>query len=80
MVLGIESSCDETGAGLVRLTADGVELLGQSLASSQDQHARFGGVVPEIAVAGPPGGNDLDGAAVRSTPPGSGTPMSTRSR
>jgi N6-L-threonylcarbamoyladenine synthase len=49
VVLGIESSCDETGAGLVRLTDDGVELLGHTLASSQDQHARFGGVVPEIA-------------------------------
>ncbi|MEO5832294.1 MAG: tRNA (adenosine(37)-N6)-threonylcarbamoyltransferase complex transferase subunit TsaD, partial [Nakamurella sp.] len=49
VVLGLESSCDETGVGLVRLTSDGVELLGQSVASSQDQHSRFGGVVPEIA-------------------------------
>ncbi len=49
VVLGIESSCDETGAGLVRITSDGVELLGHELASSQDEHARFGGVVPEIA-------------------------------
>ncbi|MEU5765427.1 tRNA (adenosine(37)-N6)-threonylcarbamoyltransferase complex transferase subunit TsaD [Streptomyces asoensis] len=45
IVLGIESSCDETGAGLVR---DG-RLLGQAVASSMDEHARFGGVVPEIA-------------------------------
>ncbi|MBL1093503.1 MULTISPECIES: tRNA (adenosine(37)-N6)-threonylcarbamoyltransferase complex transferase subunit TsaD [Streptomyces] len=45
VVLGIESSCDETGAGLVR---DG-RLLGQAVASSMDEHARFGGVVPEIA-------------------------------
>jgi N6-L-threonylcarbamoyladenine synthase len=45
VVLGIETSCDETGVGLVR---DGV-LLGQALASSMDEHARFGGVVPEIA-------------------------------
>ena len=45
VVLGIETSCDETGVGLV---ADGV-LLGQALASSMDEHARFGGVVPEIA-------------------------------
>ncbi|MCD9141088.1 tRNA (adenosine(37)-N6)-threonylcarbamoyltransferase complex transferase subunit TsaD [Streptomyces albireticuli] len=45
MVLGIESSCDETGAGLVQ---DG-KLLGHSVASSMDEHARFGGVVPEIA-------------------------------
>ncbi|MBS44482.1 MAG: tRNA (adenosine(37)-N6)-threonylcarbamoyltransferase complex transferase subunit TsaD [Nocardioides sp.] len=45
VVLGIESSCDETGVGLVR---DG-ELLGDALASSIDEHVRFGGVVPEIA-------------------------------
>ncbi|MEU3460706.1 tRNA (adenosine(37)-N6)-threonylcarbamoyltransferase complex transferase subunit TsaD [Streptomyces sp. NPDC006733] len=45
VVLGIESSCDETGVGLVR---DGV-LLGHAVASSMDAHARYGGVVPEIA-------------------------------
>jgi N6-L-threonylcarbamoyladenine synthase len=45
IVLGIETSCDETGVGLVR---DGV-LLGQALASSMEEHVRFGGVVPEIA-------------------------------
>jgi tRNA N6-adenosine threonylcarbamoyltransferase len=44
-VLGIETSCDETGIGVVR---DG-ELLGAALASSVDEHARFGGVVPEVA-------------------------------
>jgi N6-L-threonylcarbamoyladenine synthase len=49
VVLGIESSCDETGAGLVRITDGAPELLGHALASSQDEHARFGGVVPEIA-------------------------------
>ncbi|MET3804828.1 N6-L-threonylcarbamoyladenine synthase [Nakamurella sp. UYEF19] len=49
VILGIESSCDETGAGLVRLTDSGPELLGHEIASSSDQHARFGGVVPEIA-------------------------------
>jgi N6-L-threonylcarbamoyladenine synthase len=49
VLMGIESSCDETGVGLVRLT-DGVpELLGHALASSAQEHARFGGVVPEIA-------------------------------
>lgn len=49
-VLGIESSCDETGVGVVRLAADGtVELLADAVASSVDEHARFGGVVPEIA-------------------------------
>lgn len=49
VLLGIESSCDETGVGLVRLTGGAPELLGQALASSADEHARFGGVVPEIA-------------------------------
>ncbi|MCF1592235.1 tRNA (adenosine(37)-N6)-threonylcarbamoyltransferase complex transferase subunit TsaD [Streptomyces muensis] len=45
IVLGIESSCDETGAGLVR----GGRLLGHAVASSMEEYARFGGVVPEIA-------------------------------
>jgi N6-L-threonylcarbamoyladenine synthase len=45
LVLGIETSCDETGAGLVR----GHELLADAIASSDDEHARFGGVVPEVA-------------------------------
>ncbi|WP_019852900.1 tRNA (adenosine(37)-N6)-threonylcarbamoyltransferase complex transferase subunit TsaD [Actinopolyspora mortivallis] len=50
IVLGIETSCDETGAGLVRLEPDGsVRLLADAVASSVDEHARFGGVVPEIA-------------------------------
>ncbi len=45
VVVGIETSCDETGVGVVR---DG-ELIGDALASSMDAHARFGGVVPEVA-------------------------------
>ncbi len=45
LVLGIETSCDETGVGLVR----GRTLLADSVASSVDEHARFGGVVPEVA-------------------------------
>ena len=52
IVLGIESSCDETGVGLVRLPerpGGSLELLGQALASSSELHARFGGVVPEVA-------------------------------
>ncbi|GAA4540522.1 tRNA (adenosine(37)-N6)-threonylcarbamoyltransferase complex transferase subunit TsaD [Amycolatopsis samaneae] len=50
IIMGIESSCDETGVGLVRLHDDGtVELLADEVASSVDQHARFGGVVPEVA-------------------------------
>jgi len=45
LVLGIETSCDETGVGIVR----GETLLVDAIASSVDEHARFGGVVPEIA-------------------------------
>jgi tRNA N6-adenosine threonylcarbamoyltransferase len=45
LVLGIETSCDETGAGLVR----GRSLLADVIASSVEEHARFGGVVPEVA-------------------------------
>jgi tRNA N6-adenosine threonylcarbamoyltransferase len=45
LVLGIESSCDETGIGLVR----GHQLLADAVASSVAEHARFGGVVPEVA-------------------------------
>ncbi|GAA3620079.1 tRNA (adenosine(37)-N6)-threonylcarbamoyltransferase complex transferase subunit TsaD [Microlunatus ginsengisoli] len=45
LVLGIESSCDETGIGIVR----GTELLANEVASSVEQHVRFGGVVPEVA-------------------------------
>jgi N6-L-threonylcarbamoyladenine synthase len=45
VVLGIESSCDETGVGIVR----GTSLLANVISSSMDEHARFGGVVPEIA-------------------------------
>src|SRR5258707_6954996 len=45
LVLGIETSCDETGVGIVR----GTTLLADALASSVDLHARFGGVVPEVA-------------------------------
>src|SRR5947199_9757938 len=50
IVLGIETSCDETGVGVVRLADDGgVELLANEVASSVDEHARYGGVVPEVA-------------------------------
>ena len=45
LVLGIETSCDETGVGIVR----GGTLLANVIASSMEEHARFGGVVPEIA-------------------------------
>ncbi|BAV88811.1 TsaD/Kae1/Qri7 protein [Rothia aeria] len=45
LVLGIESSCDETGIGIVR----GSKLLTNTISSSMEEHVRFGGVIPEIA-------------------------------
>jgi N6-L-threonylcarbamoyladenine synthase len=49
-ILAIETSCDETGVGIARLEPDGtVTLLADEVASSVDEHVRFGGVVPEIA-------------------------------
>lgn len=60
-IMGIESSCDETGVGIVASTATTVEgatggddaaqleIVANKVASSMEQHARFGGVVPEIA-------------------------------
>ena len=76
LVLGIETSCDETGAGLVR----GHELLADAVASSVAEHARFGGVVPEVASrahleAHGPGGGPGAGHGR-----GAGWPTWTRSR
>ncbi|MEY5018370.1 MAG: hypothetical protein RJB54_288 [Actinomycetota bacterium] len=45
LVLGIETSCDETAVGIVK----GRKLLANVIASSVEEHARFGGVVPEVA-------------------------------
>ena len=45
-ILAVETSCDETAAAVVR---GGREVVGEALASQVDLHARFGGVVPEIA-------------------------------
>lgn len=46
LVLGLESSCDETAASVV---ADGTRVLSDVVASQFDIHARYGGVVPELA-------------------------------
>jgi len=46
LVLGIESTCDETGFAIVR---DGQEILSNVVATQEDLHSRFGGVVPEVA-------------------------------
>jgi N6-L-threonylcarbamoyladenine synthase len=67
LVLGIETSCDETGVGIVH----GTSLLADAVASSVDSHARFGGVVPEVASRAhleamvPTVGRALDDAGVR---------------
>ncbi len=45
IVVGIETSCDETGVGIVA----GTKLLAHQVASSMDDHVAFGGVIPEIA-------------------------------
>ena len=45
LILGIETSCDETAVGIVR----GRTLLANVISSSVAEHARFGGVVPEVA-------------------------------
>ncbi|MFU8794955.1 MAG: tRNA (adenosine(37)-N6)-threonylcarbamoyltransferase complex transferase subunit TsaD, partial [Dethiobacteria bacterium] len=46
LILGIETSCDETAAAVV---ADGSHTLSSIISSQVELHARFGGVVPEIA-------------------------------
>ena len=49
-LLGIETSCDETAAALVRRRADGSgEIIASVVRSQLDLHAVYGGVVPEIA-------------------------------
>ena len=49
-ILAIETSCDETGVGIAQLDDEGaVTLLADEVASSVDEHVRYGGVVPEVA-------------------------------
>ncbi len=45
-ILGIETSCDETAAAVVE---DGTKILSNQIASQVEIHARYGGVVPEVA-------------------------------
>lgn len=50
LILGIESSCDETAAAVLRRNLDGTtDILSSIIASQDEDHAPFGGVVPEIA-------------------------------
>ena len=83
-ILAIESSCDETGVGVARLEDDGtVTLLADEVASSVDEHTRYGGVVPEIAsrahleALGPTVRRALSTAATWSTGAGCGRPGAT---
>lgn len=46
IILGIETTCDETGVGIVR---DGSEIVANVVASSASMHEKFGGIVPEVA-------------------------------
>ena len=48
--LGIETSCDETAASIVRETEDGLGAILSNIVSSQvEEHKKFGGIVPELA-------------------------------
>jgi N6-L-threonylcarbamoyladenine synthase len=55
LILGIETSCDETAAAVVE---DGSKILSSAIGSQMATHARYGGVVPELAggAAGAGGG------------------------
>ena len=48
-ILGLESSCDDTAAAVVRLDDSGANVLSSVVSGQNDLHADFGGVVPEIA-------------------------------
>ena len=50
IILGIESSCDETAASIITENEEGVPIILSNIVSSQvDVHKEFGGVVPELA-------------------------------
>lgn len=49
IILGLESSCDDTAAAVVRMAEGGAKVLSSIVAVQTDLHAAFGGVVPEIA-------------------------------
>ena len=50
LVLGIETTCDETAAAVIERQSDGAgKILSNIVRSQTEEHARFGGVVPEIA-------------------------------
>ena len=81
-ILAIESSCDETAAAVV---ADGTRILSNVISSQVDLHAKYGGVVPELASRAPflawtpavydgARGGPLPADALEFMPPGTGAP------
>lgn len=48
--LGVETSCDETAVAILRADEEGCQLLGEALATRPQEHARMGGIVPELTV------------------------------
>jgi N6-L-threonylcarbamoyladenine synthase len=71
-ILGIESSCDDTAAAVLRMGADGPEILSSVVLGQNALHAAFGGVVPEIAARAHAEKVDL---AVREALAQAGTPL-----
>ena len=49
LILGIETSCDETAASIIQQEKKGVRILSNVVSSQTDVHKKFGGVVPELA-------------------------------
>ena len=49
LILGIESSCDDTSVALLDITDKKIKILAEKTASQIDVHKKYGGVVPEIA-------------------------------
>ena len=49
LILGIETSCDETAASIIQQEKNGVKILSNVVSSQTDVHKKFGGVVPELA-------------------------------
>lgn len=49
IILGVETSCDETSASIIRIDKNGIEILSNVVSSQIDIHKKYGGVVPEVA-------------------------------
>ena len=65
IVLGIETSCDETAAGVAATTQSGPRILSNLIQAQLAEHSPYGGVVPEIAARGAQGAADLDAGHTR---------------